>query len=89
MKYGFNTNNVVCIKLNKYGLEIIENHYSKLGSKFGIETKNNYQKEMEEYGYVRMQLWEVMTIFGPHIGLGKQMPFDTQIGIDSKYLTNL
>jgi len=67
----FNINENVKVKLTDYGKEILRN--------------NNYHyfypiKEGNE-GWSKWQLWALMEELGSYCGLGKSLPFETEIEI--------
>ena len=66
----FNINHNVTICVNSFGREILRN--------------NGWHKKPDENGYLTMQLCEVMEVFGPHIGIGCKVPFETTIELHTK-----
>lgn len=70
----FNINKTVKIKLTDYGREI---HYRQWQA---IMPHLPYRPPQEdEDGWSEWQLWDVMSQFGPHVGLGMRLPFDVAI----------
>ncbi len=67
-----NINDTVRVKLTPEGVKIYENHYAPYGGN---------SPKIEFDGYTSIQLWVLMSIFGPHIGMGFYPPFDTTIEI--------
>lgn len=55
-----NLNDFVRFRLNDYGKRVYDDWYA------GIHAKPPELKT-DEYGYSKMQLWQFMEIFGPHI----------------------
>lgn len=70
-----NINDEVTITLTKRGVEILEAEREGL-DKFYI---NPPKRPELKPGPHKMQLWEVMQTFGPHIFNGCVMPFETEI----------
>ena len=66
-----NLNQNCTVRLRKRGINAIYAHYASVG----MVPPKDYQ-EGEEY---TAQLWEIMQIFGGHITLGMDSPFDTTI----------
>jgi hypothetical protein len=64
----FNINNYVKVKLTDYGKSIIANNKYVL----------THYKEDDD-GWSKWQLWELMSVFGDYVSLGREVPFDTEI----------
>lgn len=62
-------NDTVGVNLNAHGKSIYEAYLKS----HGIESPNKTPDTL------KLQLWEMSAIFGPHIGYGKQTPFDTKM----------
>lgn len=79
----FNINNPVKVKLNNYGLEIHRLFYNSIfiGN---IQYEKDYYPKIDENGYTKFQLGEIMQIFGPHIYHGGKVPFETEIELIEK-----
>lgn len=78
-KVNININDNVKLRLTEYGRTIHKDHFSgRLGS-------NAYEQYYcpDDDGYVTMQLWEVMQVFGSHLHLGNEMPFETNIQVNT------
>lgn len=80
----FNINEYVRIKLNPDGIEIYESRYDVLidrQKKYGIEgTKRPiYSEDCDGEGYIKMQMWYFMELFGEHISIVKNPPFESNI----------
>ena len=71
----FNINEYVRVKLNDAGRKIYIDHYAKVG----IATK--IPKTDHPDGWSQFQMWSFMEIFGEHIHLCSEPPFDTNIEI--------
>ena len=87
----FNVNNQVLVKLNDSGLKLYKNYLKKTCSKFGTkEQKKQYMDtclaEIDENNNIKLQLWEMMNIFGGHLCGGVNPPFDTDLLIEDKDL---
>ena len=65
-----NLNNRIKFKLNEKGIEII-----KADSPLQDLTE-------EEDGYVTLQMWKFMRLFGNYMYIGGAMPFDSQVLIE-------
>ncbi len=74
----FNINDIVKVKLNDKGREIIEKQNKLYKIKFPDLDLSHDIKEDDE-GYSKWQLWFLMKMFGNHIGLGIKMPFETEL----------
>ena len=70
----FNVNETVRVKLTDHGREI---HYRQWQA---ITPTLPYRPPVEdEDGWCKWQLWDLMSQFGAHVGLGMRMPFDAAI----------
>jgi hypothetical protein len=81
MKISININGYVLIKPNEEGFKIWHEYYQGYTDK----TIEDYKKGVDEDGYVRMQLWEVMKIFGEHLSMAHESPINTTIIYDNKH----
>ena len=76
MRYvAHNINNRVKVKLTEDGQRIVKERYSKFGSEVTIKT--------DEEGYTSFQTHEFMKIFGKHMLLGRKLPFDACVLIET------
>lgn len=66
----YNLNENVHVRLNNTGRNIYKNHMQSLNSNLSTEP------EVDENGYTKFQLWDLMHIFGKYISLGLPTPFD-------------
>lgn len=75
-----NLNDEVMVRLKPRGLEILRsNHYALLGP---LGERHPFKApEVDEDGWSRFQLWTLMQEFGPHISIGMDVPFETEIKI--------
>lgn len=72
-----NLNDIVRVKLTAKGLDIIKKYYYDLA----LPVRS---REPDEDGYTTWQLWELFEMFGSHIHLGMDVPFETEILIGGK-----
>jgi hypothetical protein len=77
----FNINNYVLVQLTDHGREIIRENFANLKKSFPKLNGPNLPNE-DEGSWSRWQLWDLMSTFGPHIGLGLENPFATVIQIE-------
>jgi hypothetical protein len=72
-----NINDKVKVQLTPFGADIWNKQYDSLKIPADyIPTK------VKPLDYIETQLWDAMNVFGPHIGLGKDVPFvDCQMEI--------
>jgi hypothetical protein len=70
----FNVNESVKVKLTDFGREI---HYRQWQA---IMPHLPYRPPTEdEDGWSKWQLWDLMSQFGAHVGLGMRLPFEAAI----------
>jgi len=68
----FNANQYVKVKLTGHGHVVMSSFY--LGRLSGMP-------HMDEHGYVKVQVWQLMRIFGEYMGLGKPPVFDMNMAL--------
>lgn len=79
----FNINDTVKVKLTERGKQIHREEWDRV---FGDKSGFIYTPPLEdENGYSRWQMWSLMKIFGNHMGLGLDCPFETNILIEFKW----
>ena len=74
----FNVNYHVYVRLTDHGREI----YRKYWRQFSTKESSAPSLTVDETGWSKFQLWELMAIFGPHIFSGGTVPFETTIYFD-------
>jgi hypothetical protein len=72
----FNINEKVKVKLTDKGRAIHREHWAPFSS-----TDYPYSPPKEIDGWTEFQLWDLMAIFGEHIVMGVEPPFETTIDI--------
>ncbi len=75
----FNINNYVKVKLTDYGKEIYYHQFDKTNERLGKEIIKPRMPTLDDEGYLKDQLWKIMSVFGEYISLGSKQPFDTDI----------
>lgn len=72
-----NINDKVRVQLTPFGADIWNKRYD------GLNIPAEYIPAKVKPGdFIETQLWDAMAVFGPHIGLGKDVPFiDCQMEI--------
>ena len=72
-----NVNEYVSVKLNDYGRDLTRRNHDKL---WAGDTRFPYKAPKEDLeGYSRWSIWHLMQEFGPYVGCGFTVPFDTDI----------
>lgn len=69
-KCNINLNEMVRVKLNRSGIEILQQECDKMNEMFG----KTYFPKVDENGYYENQLWEIMNKFGHLCYLGNNNP---------------
>lgn len=75
--FKFNMNDSVKIKLTNKGIDILKEQYNELKKYY--PNIGEFQLNLDKEGYYKQQLWSVMQIFGRDIGMGNELPFETEI----------
>jgi hypothetical protein len=66
----FNINDKVKFELTEYGKQFLEAHLAEERKQFGIDAHDLYKPNY--CGYIKMQVWEFMNLFGPTFKIGFQ-----------------
>jgi len=74
---NFNINHEVLVKLTPEGLSILERDHNALFSEPGAAKFK--PPAVDENGYSKFQLWDLMSRFGSHCYNGCKLPFETNI----------
>ena len=77
----FNLNDEVWVKLNDKGKEIYLHSFDDVPEQFRRVTL----PEEDAEGYSKFQMWVFMQVFGPHINMGFDLPFDLTIKFDPNF----
>jgi hypothetical protein len=80
----FNVNDTVRVKLTDYGRAMHRaNHdgHNAGRARRGLPPIAYLRPKEDADGWSKWQLWELMREFGPHVGLGRDVPFATTIEI--------
>jgi hypothetical protein len=73
-----NINSFVKVRLTDVGKRI---HREAWDSLFMPQHVTYRAPEEDEEGYSKWQLWSLMNVYGRHIGLGLDLPFESEIEI--------
>lgn len=77
----FNVNEYVRVKLTERGRQILLDEAAEFRREHPqVKSPHSLPKEDEE-GWSKWQMWSLMQHFGPHIHLGFDPPFETEIDI--------
>ena len=80
-----NINYNIKAKLNDYGVEILKaRHRQLVESSQGAYNQPFTLPSTDGKGYSIFQLWTFMQIFGPHLHLSSEMPFEVDIIIPDR-----
>ncbi len=91
----FSLNDNVKIKLTETGIKILNDTYDAALKEFEdkpsvLQSIVTSRPKVDENGYVEMQLFEVMAIFGKYVIFGNpNLPISTNIAISENYLKDL
>jgi len=72
---AFNINEYVKVKLTARGLKIHKSEYTRFMPSDWVYVKPS----VDENGYSKFQMWNLMSIFGEHISMTLEPPFETEI----------
>lgn len=80
----FNLNQMVKVKLAAAGVEIMRKRHEELHNR--VKARNGigidpFKLKLDEEGFTPFVAWEFIQIFGEHISIGFNPPFDINIKI--------
>lgn len=80
----FNINHKVRVKLTDYGRSLLMLNHIEFWASVGKLPPYSYKPPAEDAdGWSEWQLWELMKELGPHVGLGRHLPFETIVQLVS------
>jgi hypothetical protein len=81
----FNINHNVRVRLTDFGHQIVWKRHAELSeflkSVGGPPLSGDGATTEDNEGWSEWQLWKLMETFGPHIRMGADVPFETEIEI--------
>lgn len=89
---AYNFNEIVAFQLSEQGRKLLADYVDNFKTKFGLNDEsikrfaNGYQPDCN--GFYRMQMHEMMKIFGSELRLGQEVFLFGLIYFDEKYLMN-
>lgn len=84
----FNVNDYVKVKLNEKGINIYlerNQHLRDMMSKYYNHEYVVKPPKIDEEGFTKFQMWDLMQLYGPYLGLGMDLPFETEILLEDKH----
>jgi hypothetical protein len=75
----FNINNKVKVKLTDKGKEIFYHQFDWINKQAGKELIKPHYPSVDDDGYTEFQMWGLMKLYGLHIQMGFDQPFETNI----------
>lgn len=81
-----NLNDLIKVQLKEEGKHIYIHQYDHLPGmeNYYLTMKNN----LDENGFVEMQLWHFIQVFGPYMRMGFELPFSTNIYLRDEDILN-
>ena len=82
MDFKVNINMFVKVKLTDYGIAILKERHDILNDaieKNGGQGFGEFEVKLDEDGYYRTQMWELMKDFGDAMNFSNRNPFDLNI----------
>lgn len=77
MSIKLNVNDIVEVKLNDYGIKILQDELDNFNKKHPQFKHKRFEiKKANENGFHRFPLWEFMNTFGSAMYLANAVPFD-------------
>lgn len=66
------------VKLTEHGINILQQQRKELCKAFGLK-RDEYKSVVDEQGYTSFQMHDLIDSLGPYLGVGKPLPFETEI----------
>lgn len=86
---AFNINDFIKVKLTDHGKDIYYHQYDEFNKLYGGKIFKPRYPEVDSEGYTRIQLWQFMNIFGPHLYNGcRAIIENNRIYIRDEYFKN-
>lgn len=82
MDVKVNINEYVKVKLTELGISILKEKRNKQNKEFealGLKGFGEYIPDLDEEGYTKFQLWDLMRMFGDSLSNGTEIPFETTV----------
>ena len=79
MDFKFSMNDNVKIKLNDSGVAVLKARHDELNKMIhanGGKGLGEFSIKVDEEGYTRFQLWDLINTFGYLVGMGLESPFE-------------
>lgn len=75
----FNINETVRVKLTDFGRATLIQKAENLEKMYGFRIRKHPYPKEDADGYSTWQMWKLMEDLGQYVGLGYQLPFETEI----------
>lgn len=82
----FNANNYVRVRLTEHGREVYRQQVDEMNTyirKLNPDVELFPYEVIEDDGWSRWQLWDLMKTFGPHMGVARPLMFSMEIEIET------
>lgn len=84
-----NVNLKIKIKLKDKGLRMLAEHNNEIFKDTPMMQKMHrdesyYAAKIDANGWYEMSIWEAMQVFGSGIGMGIDLPFETEVLIETE-----
>ncbi len=75
----YNINYPVYVKLTDTGIAIMKEQHKERQLGYPNHTTPFIGKGVDDDGFSKWQLWDLMNVFGGHMTMGLELPFETTI----------
>jgi hypothetical protein len=82
MDVKVNINDIVKVKLTEFGISILKQNHDEVNEILinrGVKPMGPFELKLDDNGYMAFQLWQLMSIYGEHLSVTGENPFETQI----------
>ncbi|MNL03782.1 hypothetical protein D3C87_1243300 [compost metagenome] len=80
--FKVNINEIVKVRLTKRGMDVLRARHEELNDTIkarGGKELEEFNQKIDEDGYSKFQMWDLMNTFGIYMFAGTDLPFATEI----------
>jgi len=85
VKMKFNLNHYIRVRLTEKGRYLHRSRHQKLMTWISENNGRGIEyiaPEVDKDGFCRFQGWDLMALFGPYMGMGSDLPLETEVIIE-------
>lgn len=75
----FNINKYVKVRVTPYGRSLLEKQHAELMEMIPECGRHPFRLDIDQDGYSKFQLWDLMSRLGQYCQMGVEQPFETEV----------